>query len=108
MASVTVKSKFGQFGTVDKNDLQNALQHGFTVAHDDEISAFNDEIEHGSGVINPVVAGLEAAASTATLGASRELENVSGLTTPEAQAARAKYNPIAGIVGTVGGIIGDP
>lgn len=105
---VTVKSKFGQFGTVNKTDLSNALSHGFSVANDDEITEHNNKEEYGSGLVNPAIAGLEEAAGTATFGVSRELENASGLTTPEAQAARAKYNPMARMAGTVGGLVADP
>ncbi len=108
MGSVTVKSKFGQLGTVDDSDLTHALQHGFKVAGNDEIDEYNSQMEHGSGLINPLIAGAEEAASTATFGLSRQLENATGITTPEAQEARAKYNPTARIAGTVGGLLADP
>lgn len=103
MAQVTVKSRGGQLGTIEDSDLQNALKHGFSLAGNDEIKAHNDEIEHGSGLLNPLIAGIEALAAVPTFGLSRELENASGLTTPEAQAGRASHNPMAQFVGTVGG-----
>lgn len=108
MAQVTVKSKFGQLGTIDKNDLSSALTHGFSLATDNEVQDHNDQMEHGSGMLNPLIAGAEEAAGTATFGLSRELENATGITTPEAQAARAKYNPGAKTAGTVAGLIADP
>lgn len=108
MSQVTVKSAGGQLGTIDDADLPSALNHGFSLAGNDEIQDFNDRQEHGSGILNPLMAGAEEAASTATFGGSRMLENATGITTPEAQASRAKYNPMANIVGTVGGLIADP
>lgn len=108
MANVTVKSKFGQLGTIDKGDLPEALKNGFTVPDNNEIDEHNNKVEYGSGLLNPALAGLEEAASTATFGASRQLENLSGLTTPEAQAERAKYNPMAHIAGIPVGLFADP
>lgn len=108
MAQVTVKSKFGNMQAIDEADLPKALSHGFSLASNDEIQSHNDQLEHGSGILNPLIAGAEEAASTATFGASRELENATGLTTPEAQAARAKYNPTANTIGAVGGLFTDP
>ncbi len=59
-------------------------------------------------MLNPLIAGLEEAASTATFGGSRQLEDATGLTTPEAQAARAKYNPTSQVIGAGAGLIADP
>lgn len=108
MGTVTVKSKFGNLSTVDEADLPSALKHGFTKADNSEIDEHNNKIEYGSGMMNPAIAGLEEAAGTATFGGSRWLENATGLTTPEAQAARHKYNPVSGIVGTGVGLFTDP
>lgn len=108
MDQITVKSKFGQLGTIDKNDLPSALSHGFTLAKNEEIQSHNDQQQYGSGMLNPLVAGLEEAASTATFGASRQLEDATGLTTPEDQAARAKYNPTSQVIGAGAGLIADP
>ncbi len=105
---VTVKSKFGQLGTVDKSDLPNALSHGFSVASNEEIKDHNDEQEYGTGILNPLTAMAESAADTATFGASRQLENATGITTPEAQAARAKFNPMARVIGIPVGLFADP
>lgn len=105
MATVTVKSKFGQFGTVDSKDLDQALKHGFAIAPNDEIEEHNSRIEHGSGMMNPAITAAESFASIPTFGLSRELENLTGLTTPEDQAARAKYNPVSKLAGEVGGFI---
>ncbi len=105
---VTVKSKLGQLGTIDQNDLQNALSHGFTVASDEEVNAHNNKEEYGSGLLNPLITGAEEAASTATFGGSRELENKLGITTPEAQAERAKQNPVAHAMGVPVGLYFDP
>lgn len=102
MGTVTVKSKGGQLGTVDEKDLQQALSHGFSVADNKEIQDHNDNEEYGTG-LNPLIAAGEAAASIPTFGLSRQLENFTGLTTPEAQAKRAEYNPISNVAGTVGG-----
>lgn len=101
---VTVKSPMGQLGTVPEANLKDALDKGFQIPNNDEIKAFNDKIEYGSGLSNSLKAFGEAAAGTATFGISRELENVTGLTTPEAQAGRAKYNPISRTLGDVAGI----
>ena len=101
---VTVKSPDGELGTVSKGELTQALRHGFTVPSNQEIQAYNDKIEYGSGIANPLKAFGEAALGTATFGASRELENALGITTPEAQAARAEHNPIARTLGDVAGV----
>lgn len=50
-----------------------------------------------------ILAGVESAASAATLGTSRHLENLSGLTTPEAQFHREKVNEIPSFIGNIVG-----
>lgn len=109
MAQISVKSPAGQLGTIDDSDLKSALSHGFTQPSNDEIDAYNNKQEYGSGILNPAIAAAESAAGTATFGQSRELENFSGLTTPEAQFQRAKQNPISSnIVGPAVGLYFDP
>ncbi len=71
-------------------------------------SAFvSDEETYGSAP-QQIIAGLEAAASGASLGASRVLENELGITTPEAQKLRQEVNPITSTLGEIvgtGGLI---
>lgn len=101
---VTVKDPTGELGTVAKTELPQVLKHGFTVPDNSEIQAHNDKIEFGTGIGNVAKTFGEAAASSATFGASRELENALGVTTPEAQAKRAQQNPVARTLGDVAGI----
>lgn len=108
MSTVTVKSPLGQLGTIDNSELTEALKNGFTVAPNAEIDEHNNRIEHGSGVMNPLLAFAEEAASTATFGTSRQFENLTGLTTQEEQESRTKYNPIANMVGIPVGVLADP
>jgi len=100
---VTVKDPTGELGTLSKAELPKALQHGFTIPNNDEIQAHNNKIEFG-GPVNAMKAFGEAAAGTATFGLSRELENATGLTTPEAQAGRAQEHGVARTLGDVAGI----
>lgn len=102
---VTVKDPSGELGTIAHADLQKALDHGYVIPDNSEIQDHNDQLQFGSGLANPLKAFAESAAGTATFGVSRQLENATGLTTPEAQAARAKYNPTANTLGGVAGIL---
>jgi hypothetical protein len=99
---VTVKTPDGSLGTVTEDTLQYALKEGYSVASNEEINHYNALVDAGE---SPVIAGLESAASAATFGLSRELENISGLTTPEAQALRQEANPIASGIGTTLGVV---
>lgn len=101
---VTVKSPSGELGTINKSELQYALRDGYSVADNQEIEKHNSLIDAGSG-INPLIAGLEAGASAASFGLSRQAENALGITTPEAQALREEANPIASGIGTAAGIV---
>src|SRR6185437_6209699 len=101
---VTVKSPYGQLGVIPKTSLQAAVKQGFQIPSDDEIQSYNDQQEYGTGVGNAAKTFGEAALGSLTLGGSRVLENAMGVTTPEAQAARAKYNPVSRTAGDVAGI----
>jgi hypothetical protein len=101
---VTVKDPSGELGTLPKSELPSALRRGFTVPPNAEIVDHNNKLEFGSGIGNSAKAFGEAALGTATFGLSRELENAAGITTPMAQAARAKYNPVARTAGDIIGV----
>ena len=105
---VTVKNQLGQLGTLPRGALPGALKQGYTIPSNDEIDAHNTQLQYGSGIANPAIAFLESAADTSSFGASRWIENKTGITTPEAQAARAKYNPVAHLAGIPAGLLADP
>lgn len=101
--TITVKDPTGELGTLSKSELPIALKHRFTIPDNAEILAHNNHIEFG-GTANALKTFGEAAAGTATFGTSRELENALHITTPEAQAGRAKEHPVARTLGDVTGI----
>jgi hypothetical protein len=105
---VHVVDSDGNVQLMDVTTARQAIQAGaYRPATAAELQELSDQKTYGEGLANPLKAGAESALGTATFGLSRELENASGLTTPEAQAKRAKYNPVASdIVGPAVGIIG--
>lgn len=62
--------------------------------------------EYGDGFGDELAAGIEGVLSGATFGISRHAENILGLTTPEAQAARKEFNPTASMAGEALGTVG--
>jgi hypothetical protein len=97
-----IKDPYGQFRYIDPSQVDEAVKTGgFRLPSSTEMQDFQLKSEHGD---SPVKAFLESAAGSASFGASRHLENALGITTPEAQAARAKFNPVASGLGEVAGI----
>lgn len=105
---IHVVDEHGNIGTLPLEEARDAIKNGvYRPATAQDLQELSDQKVYGEGVLNPLKAGAEAAAGTATFGLSRQLENASGLTTPEAQAQRAKRNPIASnVVGPAVGILG--
>jgi hypothetical protein len=104
MEKINVANQEGKLFTVDKNELPQTLEAGYRIATPEEVSHAEALEQAGSG-LGPLVAGAEAAASTATLGGSRYLEQAFGRTA-EAQKLTAEANPTAsGIVGPAAGIV---
>jgi hypothetical protein len=80
-----------------------------TMSSSGAIPSWNDteDLQEKYGSLQQqILAGAEATAGSATLGASRKLENSLGLTTPEAQALRAQANPGTELAGNIAGTIG--
>jgi len=104
MQKIPVINPEGQFGTIDADQLQGALGAGYRQPTAQEIQAAEARKVAGE---QPILAGTEAALSTATFGLSREAANALGITTPEAQKLRQEENPVASeIVGPAVGIAG--
>lgn len=101
---VPVINPEGELGTVDASEIEAALSSGYKKASPEEIRIGQARAEAAD---QPVLAGTEAALSTATFGLSREAANKLGITTPEAQRFRAEENPLAsGVIGPAVGIAG--
>lgn len=103
---VKVLNPYGEPETLEASDLSRALSMGYKIPTPDQVQAYQDRQEYGTGLGNEAQAFAEGAGSGATFGLSRHLENLTGITTPEAQAARAKYNPVASTTGELAGIGG--
>lgn len=105
--NVNVVNPNGELVSIDPKDLASAVNYGgYRVPEAGESQELLNKAKYGTAG-NAVVAGAESALGTATGGISRELENASGYTTPQDQANRAKYNPIASdVVGPAVGITG--
>lgn len=95
----------GELVAIDSAHLADAVNYGgYRIPSSSELTEIERKAKYGSGILNPLKAGAESAASALTFGVSREAENASGMTTPEAQEARQKFNPVASAVGTAAGL----
>lgn len=99
-ASIPIIDDSGNWGTIAPEEANHAVQnHGFRIPSPQEVQDHALEKQYGTGLANEVETAAEEAASVGTFGMSRQLENITGLTTPQAQAARAKFNPASRIAG---------
>ena len=90
-----------------KANVENNVKNlGYRLPTSEDFSKATLKKEYGEGFGNELKAGVEGALSGATFGGSRHLANILGITTPEAQAARKEFNPVASGVGEAVGIGG--
>jgi len=102
---ITVKGEDGQFYTVPKEGLQDALAQGFVIPPNEEIQhEINLRTERESN-LGALRAFAEEGLGTATFGLSRQIENKLGITTPEEQALIKEAHPVAAGLGTAAGIL---
>ena len=88
-----------------KANVENNVKNlGYRLPTSEDFSKATLKKEYGEGFGNELKAGVEGALSGATFGGSRHLANALGITTPEAQAARKEFNPIASGLGEAAGI----
>jgi len=85
----------GQPTAVPHAEAAQLLQSGYSLPKPDE---YKHMLKYATAAGQPIQAGVEAAASAATFGASRMLGDA------EMQALRKEANPIAETVGTLGGL----
>lgn len=104
--NVNVVSPTGEIGNVPQEQLPQAIKYGYRVATQEEVGHETLKQEYGKGFGNELTAGVEGVLSGATFGGSRHIENALGITTPEAQAARKEFNPLASGAGEAAGILG--
>ena len=98
--AVPIVDNDGNWGTIAPEEANTAVQeHGFRIPSPQEVSDHALESQYGTGIANEVETAAEEAGSVATFGLSRQLENASGITTPQAQAARARFNPGSRLAG---------
>jgi hypothetical protein len=102
---ITVKSPSGEFFTVPKEGLENALGQGFVIPSNDEIQHEINLRKESESNLGALRAFTEAGLGAATFGVSREIENKLGITTPEEQALIKEAHPVAAGLGTGFGII---
>ncbi len=80
--------------------------YGYRLPSSQEMERAALKKEYGTDFGDELTAGVEGALSGATFGLSRHAENILGITTPEAQAARKELNPKAAFTGEVAGVAG--
>lgn len=102
---ITVKSKTGEFLTVPKEGLENALAEGYVIPSNEEIQHEINLRKESESNLGALRAFAEAGLGSATFGVSREIENKLGITTPEEQALVKEAHPVAAGIGTGAGII---
>ena len=102
---ITVKSPSGEFLTVPKEGLENALRQGFVIPSNEEIQHEINLRKESDSNLGALRAFTEAGLGAATFGLSRELENKLGISTPEDQALLKEAHPVAAGLGTGVGII---
>ncbi len=106
---IAVIDPSGQPGTIPETDVPNAMGQGFKLDTPAMQAARTEQAKY-STVPEELKTAAEGAASGATLGLSRELENATGISTPQAQSARARVNPgisgVSEVAGSVAGLLG--
>jgi hypothetical protein len=105
MEKVSVINPQGQFGTIDKAELEGALNQGYTLATPEQINKAQMVKRAGEG-FEPALGTLESALSAATFGLSTQLEAASGVDPAEMEARREANPTLTGIVGPAIGIAG--
>lgn len=103
---VPVLNQSGQLVAVPKNSLPSLLRQGYRVPGSQEIQEGQLEEKYGIGTANELKTFGENVLGGATFNLSKIAENALGITTPEAQAARQRFNPWAAGLGQAVGIGG--
>jgi hypothetical protein len=95
----------GKITSVTAEDAAKAFQQGFVFADETALYKSALQAKHGTG-LEQAKTFAESALGTATFGVSPWLERATGLSTPEAMAARQEANPGTAMIGDVAGIAG--
>jgi hypothetical protein len=103
--TITVRGPNGEFYTVPKEGLNNALESGFTLPSNDEIQYEINRRKEAESNLGAIRALAEETASGLSFGLSRQLENKLGITTPEEQKLVKEAHPIPAGIGTATSII---
>lgn len=103
-SSVTVKTPYGEYGTVPQDQLGEALKVGYVVPSNEEITGHNNHIQYGTGFANTAKAFGAGALRGGSFGLSDEALTGSGAAHPETLKQLKEQNPIASTLGEVTGI----
>ena len=91
---------------MDASQVQDAITNaGYRVPSTAELQSATEQKQYGTPS-EQLKTFAEGMGSGATFGVSRHIANMTGLSTPQAQAARARVNPIASATGELGGVAG--
>lgn len=104
MDQINIVTPEGDLGSIPASEFQRYQQAGFRQATPEEVSQHFKEEEFGTPG-QQAIATAEAAARGATFGLSTGLEKKLGVS-PEAIRARQEVNPVASVIGEIGGIAG--
>ncbi len=96
-------SPTGERWTIPAEHHDAAIRKGFRLETQEETKRFENEKLYGEGILNPVVAGVESALGTATLGLSDIAIQKSGLDPHLTE--RREVNPIASGIGAGIGLL---
>lgn len=101
---VTVKSPYGDLGTIDQAHLPEALQRGFTVPNNQEIVNYNNHVTYGEGFGNMAKAFGAGVLRGPTFGLSDQAMAKSGLVDPETLNQLKVQNPGSSLAGELTGV----
>jgi hypothetical protein len=105
MEKVNVINPQGEFGTIDKAELQAAINQGYTLATPQQSQKAQMTKRAGEG-FEPLLGTLESALAAGTFGLSTQLEAAAGVDPAEMEARREANPTLTGIVGPAIGIAG--
>lgn len=102
---VPIIDPFGNFGTIDPHEAQDAIKAGgFRYPSPEELRDFQNKELHGDMTGALKAAGL-GAAETATFGIAPYALGKSGIISPQTQAAVREQHPVATGVGQAAGVL---
>jgi len=101
---VNVVDPQGNVGSLSRDQLTSAMDHGYKLASDDDVNNYAQQQKYG-GLGQQAIAGLEGAAEGVSFGTSTLAERALGVDPADIR-GRAEANPTTHDIGQVAGLVG--